>query len=321
MTTPKPQMKDVSYAARHRDIITRIARSVVDQMRPEVRIGKVFDYDTSTRKAQILFAGETVDTLVSVSFGSNMSPTNRMADEFDTLGYDAPADVVRVTGRTGRYYIDSFISGEAMNYRYETAIIPIGGVITWPVHTPPKFGLDYFAVDRFLPCDARMLNIEDYPNLFAVLGTTYGGDGVTTFQLPLWYSGGPDITLQLADNWIVASAGWSITVATYVRHEGVATINISGTRTGADIVAPASGDISNSEIGTITDSRMRPRTQCFMVSQGTGRVLTGYITGAGSTGISATVPNTTISTGDSWSFSTTYVTQPNTDSIKMIRVA
>ncbi len=32
--------------------------------------------------------------------------------------------------------------------------------------------------------DGRLLSIAEHPDLFAVLGTTYGGDGVTTFALP-----------------------------------------------------------------------------------------------------------------------------------------
>ncbi|AWB23036.1 HYR domain-containing protein [Methylobacterium currus] len=36
----------------------------------------------------------------------------------------------------------------------------------------------------FIPADGRALSIADYPALFAVLGTTYGGDGRTTFNVP-----------------------------------------------------------------------------------------------------------------------------------------
>lgn len=34
------------------------------------------------------------------------------------------------------------------------------------------------------PADGRLLSTAEHPDLFAVLGTTYGGDGVTTFALP-----------------------------------------------------------------------------------------------------------------------------------------
>jgi microcystin-dependent protein len=33
-------------------------------------------------------------------------------------------------------------------------------------------------------CDGSLLSISDYDALFALIGTTYGGDGVTTFALP-----------------------------------------------------------------------------------------------------------------------------------------
>ena len=36
----------------------------------------------------------------------------------------------------------------------------------------------------WLPCDGRLLPMEQYGALFSVLGTTYGGDGKTTFALP-----------------------------------------------------------------------------------------------------------------------------------------
>lgn len=34
------------------------------------------------------------------------------------------------------------------------------------------------------PCDGRLMSIAEYTALFALLGTTYGGDGQTTFALP-----------------------------------------------------------------------------------------------------------------------------------------
>ena len=33
-------------------------------------------------------------------------------------------------------------------------------------------------------CDGRLLDVAQYGDLFALLGTTYGGDGQTTFALP-----------------------------------------------------------------------------------------------------------------------------------------
>ncbi len=41
-----------------------------------------------------------------------------------------------------------------------------------------------FEPNNMLFCDGRLLPISEYDALFAVIGTTYGGDGVTTFGLP-----------------------------------------------------------------------------------------------------------------------------------------
>lgn len=41
-----------------------------------------------------------------------------------------------------------------------------------------------FAPPGWLPCNGQMLNISEYDALYSLLGTTYGGDGVSTFGLP-----------------------------------------------------------------------------------------------------------------------------------------
>jgi microcystin-dependent protein len=41
-----------------------------------------------------------------------------------------------------------------------------------------------FAPPGWLPCDGRTLAISEYDVLFALIGTTYGGDGQTNFALP-----------------------------------------------------------------------------------------------------------------------------------------
>jgi microcystin-dependent protein len=51
------------------------------------------------------------------------------------------------------------------------------------------------------PCDGRLLSISDYDTLFALIGTTYGGDGQRTFampdmrgQIPLHQGNGPGLS-------------------------------------------------------------------------------------------------------------------------------
>ncbi len=41
-----------------------------------------------------------------------------------------------------------------------------------------------FAPAGWLFCDGSVLSIAEHETLFTLIGTTYGGDGVTTFQLP-----------------------------------------------------------------------------------------------------------------------------------------
>lgn len=41
-----------------------------------------------------------------------------------------------------------------------------------------------FAPEGFLPCDGRQVSISEFEALFALIGTTYGGDGQSTFNLP-----------------------------------------------------------------------------------------------------------------------------------------
>jgi microcystin-dependent protein len=41
-----------------------------------------------------------------------------------------------------------------------------------------------FAPIGWAPCDGRLLSISEYSTLYALIGTTYGGDGQVTFGLP-----------------------------------------------------------------------------------------------------------------------------------------
>lgn len=41
-----------------------------------------------------------------------------------------------------------------------------------------------FAPRGWMLCAGQLLSISEQSTLFAIIGTTYGGDGVTTFQLP-----------------------------------------------------------------------------------------------------------------------------------------
>jgi microcystin-dependent protein len=62
-----------------------------------------------------------------------------------------------------------------------------------------------FAPIGYFDCDGRLLSVRDYPMLFSILGTTYGGDGVNNFALPdlrpFDNDGQPDTGLHRRVDW------------------------------------------------------------------------------------------------------------------------
>lgn len=104
-------LDDFSFAADFRDVVELIARKVIMEERPDYRVGRVFSYNLDTQFAEILLPGDTIENMVKARFANNMRPTLAMDASFDTLGYDAPGDVVRVNGRTGSYWIADFLAG------------------------------------------------------------------------------------------------------------------------------------------------------------------------------------------------------------------
>lgn len=86
-------------------------------------------------------------------------------------------------------------------------------------------------------CDGALLNIADEPTLYEVIGTTYGGDGVTTFGLPDFRGRGP----------IGAGSGAGLTARVLADTGGAEEVTITEaelpahTHTGQAIV-PVSGD-------------------------------------------------------------------------------
>lgn len=105
-------------------------------------------------------------------------------------------DETGATG-TGRFVFnggDMVINGLTIG---GTEIDPTGGV---PVGTLVMYGAAS-APTGWLLCDGSILNISSYPALGALLGSTYGGNGTTTFGVPdlrgrspLGYGAGPGLT-------------------------------------------------------------------------------------------------------------------------------
>ena len=41
-----------------------------------------------------------------------------------------------------------------------------------------------FAPAGWVACEGQLMSVSELPNLFKLIGTAYGGDGVTSFALP-----------------------------------------------------------------------------------------------------------------------------------------
>ena len=79
--------------------------------------------------------------------------------------------------------------------------IGLGTVPTMPVTTCVFTGQVLLLAGTALPADFRVCSggtvlIADYPELFAVLGVAYGGDGVTTFGIPNIVAAEPSASMQ-----------------------------------------------------------------------------------------------------------------------------
>jgi microcystin-dependent protein len=107
-----------------------------------------------------------------------------------------------------------------------------------------------FVPQNYMMCNGALLPISQYQALFAIIGTTYGGNGTSTFALP---------NLQ---GQVAIGAGQSRTGTSYVEGETAGTENVTltinnlpaHTHTGSVVVSSANSDIStpvaNSVIGT-----------------------------------------------------------------------
>lgn len=74
---------------------------------------------------------------------------------------------------------------------HSLAVNLIGAMSRWPNMTAPN---------GFAVCNGQLLSVSQYPELFAVLGDSHGGDGVTTFALPdLRSAGGYQTIMRVCD--------------------------------------------------------------------------------------------------------------------------
>lgn len=198
-----PSFGDLQSASRMRDLIEHIASRVVEKKRPDTRIGRVQRVDAGRQLAWVHYVGDDEDSLVKVRVAKNMLPTKTV----DTDG-DA-ADIVRVAGKPGGYYVIDFLRGEPYQDVSVISQVLTGAVFMWPTGTAPA---------GYLECDGTVYNIADYPVLGAQLGSTFGGNGTTTFAVPNYTDKFPIGTGTKAIGTTGGSSTQTLTIANMPAH-------------------------------------------------------------------------------------------------------
>ena len=95
---------DLTTASRMKALMKSVAEKVVDQKRPEERIGLVVSLNSAEQFVMVRFNGDP--TTIRVRVALNMLPTHTE----DQDGAER-ADIVRVAGKPGSYYVTDFVRG------------------------------------------------------------------------------------------------------------------------------------------------------------------------------------------------------------------
>ena len=111
------------------------------------------------------------------------------------------------------------------------------------------FGFN-FAPRGWAQCDGQILPITQYQSLYSLLGTTYGGDGRTTFALPDLRGRSP-LHVGTGFNLGLRSGSETVTLATGQmpsHSHGVANATLRAAAAEADINNPAGSSLAQANI-------------------------------------------------------------------------
>ena len=95
----------------------------------------------------------------------------------------APADGVQ-------WFVSNTGPMPSLNQPVPDDAMPLVGQIS--IYVPAARGGQYAQAD-LLPCDGRLLPVPDFPALFSLLGSAFGGDGVESFAVPDLPPPGPSL--------------------------------------------------------------------------------------------------------------------------------
>lgn len=109
-----------------------------------------------------------------------------------------------------------------------------------------------FAPKNWAMCNGQLMSIAQNQALFSLLGTTYGGDGVTTFALPDLRTRAPaHIGQGLVQGEILGQYAHTLTIAEMPQHMHFMSMNSTSAATG-NTAEPAAGNNFGQTIGKPT---------------------------------------------------------------------
>jgi len=119
------------------------------------------------------------------------------------------------------------------------------------------FGFNFAPID-WTACDGKLLSISQYPALYSAIGTTYGGDGQTTFAVPnlngsaiIGQGNGPGLTPRPIGT-VVGEPSVTLLVTQIPNHDHVLT-GRSTSQVQLDTAAPAADSMISRAV-TLTGS-------------------------------------------------------------------
>ncbi|SMB83902.1 phage tail protein [Deinococcus hopiensis] len=111
-----------------------------------------------------------------------------------------------------------------------------------------------FAPQGWAMCDGQMLPIAEYDTLFALIGTTYGGDGQSTFALPNLQGRIPRHAGQgpgIPENLVLGDTGGTEQVTLTATQLPVHTHTLSVSSQVATDASPAGNRLARSSVGEL----------------------------------------------------------------------
>ncbi|MEO7750341.1 MAG: tail fiber protein, partial [Sphingomicrobium sp.] len=156
---------------------------------------------TATASGQTLGISQNAAlfSILGTTYGGNGSTTFMLPDLRGRIEVEGDGVSTHVGSMFGQEYgtlttanLNSYFGGSfplASNAQPSLVLTPIiNATGTW-MHGDNMIGGVWEYAGSQIPadamvCDGRLLNIADYDVLFAIIGTTYGGDGISTFAIP-----------------------------------------------------------------------------------------------------------------------------------------